>query len=117
MCRAVGLSRCLQIRKSSFLAFPPLVAATNHRAIRPLPVHVLIHVLDGFFKISAILAADVAGYTRLVADDEEETIRRLTKYRETFADLVSHSDGRNLANSPWVMFSRRFIRGIGRRDL
>jgi carboxyl-terminal processing protease len=45
-------------------------------------------------KISAILAADVAGYTKLVADDEEETIRRLTKYRETFADLVSHSDGR-----------------------
>jgi carboxyl-terminal processing protease len=45
-------------------------------------------------KISAILAADVAGYSKLVADDEEETIRRLTKYRETFADLVSHSGGR-----------------------
>ena len=28
-------------------------------------------------KIAAILAADVAGYSRLVAEDEEETLRRL----------------------------------------
>ena len=45
-------------------------------------------------KISAILAADIAGYSRLVAEDEEETLRRLAKYRETFADLVSRSSGR-----------------------
>lgn len=45
-------------------------------------------------KISAILAADIAGYSRLVAEDEEETLRRLAKYRDTFADLVSRSGGR-----------------------
>ncbi|NLS72230.1 hypothetical protein E3H11_25705 [Bradyrhizobium brasilense] len=28
-------------------------------------------------KVAAILAADIAGQSRLVADDEEETLRRL----------------------------------------
>ena len=28
-------------------------------------------------KIAAIFAADIAGYSRLVAEDEEETLRRL----------------------------------------
>ncbi len=32
-------------------------------------------------KIAAIFAADVAGYSRLVAEDEEETLRRLQAYR------------------------------------
>jgi len=45
-------------------------------------------------KISAILAADVAGYSRLVAEDEEETIRRLASYREVFDDFVTRCGGR-----------------------
>ena len=32
-------------------------------------------------KIAAIFAADIAGYSRLVAEDEEETLRRLASYR------------------------------------
>lgn len=45
-------------------------------------------------KIAAILAADVVGYSRLMAEDEEETMRRLVSYRSVFYDFVTRSDGR-----------------------
>jgi class 3 adenylate cyclase len=45
-------------------------------------------------KIAAILAADVVGYTRLMAEDEEETMRRLMSYRAVFDDFVTRADGR-----------------------
>lgn len=45
-------------------------------------------------KIAAILAADVAGYSRLVAEDEEGTLRRLAAYREVFDDFVQRAGGR-----------------------
>ena len=45
-------------------------------------------------KIAAILAADVVGYSRLMAEDEEETMRRLVAYRAVFDDFVSKADGR-----------------------
>lgn len=45
-------------------------------------------------KIAAILAADIAGYSRLVAEDEEETIRRLGAYRAVFDDLIARYGGR-----------------------
>jgi class 3 adenylate cyclase len=45
-------------------------------------------------KISAILAADVAGYSRLVAEDEEEALRRLGICRTVFDDLVARWGGR-----------------------
>jgi adenylate cyclase len=45
-------------------------------------------------KISAILAADIAGYSKLVAEDEEETLRRLASYRAVFDDSVARWGGR-----------------------
>lgn len=45
-------------------------------------------------KLAAILAADVVGYSRLVADDEEGTLRLLHAYRETLGDLVAEHGGR-----------------------
>jgi len=45
-------------------------------------------------KIAAILAADIAGYSRLVAEDEEETLRRLETYRAVFSDLIARFGGR-----------------------
>jgi len=33
-------------------------------------------------KLAAIFSTDVAGYSRLMGDDEEATIRTLTAYRE-----------------------------------
>ncbi|HEX8416677.1 MAG TPA: adenylate/guanylate cyclase domain-containing protein, partial [Methylobacterium sp.] len=44
--------------------------------------------------IAAILAADVAGYSRLVAEDEEDTLRRLAAYRTIFRDHVARFGGR-----------------------
>lgn len=45
-------------------------------------------------KIAAILAADIAGYSRLVAEDEEETLRRLETYRAVFSDFITRFGGR-----------------------
>ncbi len=45
-------------------------------------------------KIAAIFAADVAGYSRLVAEDEEETLRRLASYRSVMDDFIGRAGGR-----------------------
>jgi adenylate cyclase len=45
-------------------------------------------------KIAAIFAADIAGYSRLVAEDEEETLRRLASYRAVTDDFIAKSGGR-----------------------
>jgi class 3 adenylate cyclase/predicted negative regulator of RcsB-dependent stress response len=45
-------------------------------------------------KIAVILAADIAGYSRLIAEDEEETLRRFEGYRTVFSEFVDRSGGR-----------------------
>ncbi|MGQ0672856.1 MAG: tetratricopeptide repeat protein [Hyphomicrobium sp.] len=45
-------------------------------------------------KIAAILAADIAGYSRLVSEDEEEAVRRLASYRAVFDDFIKRFNGR-----------------------
>lgn len=45
-------------------------------------------------KIAVILAADIAGYSRLIAEDEEDTLRRFEGYRTVFAEFVDRSGGR-----------------------
>jgi adenylate cyclase len=45
-------------------------------------------------KIAAIFAADIAGYSRLVAEDEEETLRRLAAYRAVVDDFIGKAGGR-----------------------
>lgn len=45
-------------------------------------------------KITAILAADIAEYTRLIAEDEEETLIRLQSWRQVFDDFVHRAGGR-----------------------
>jgi class 3 adenylate cyclase len=44
--------------------------------------------------IAAILAADIAGYSRLTAEDEEDTLRRLGEYSAAFREAVARVDGR-----------------------
>ena len=39
-------------------------------------------------KLAAILSADAVGYSRLMGDDEEATIRTLTEYREVITAKV-----------------------------
>lgn len=45
-------------------------------------------------KIAAIFAADIAGYSRLVAEDEEETLRRLKAYRKVTDEFIAEAGGR-----------------------
>jgi class 3 adenylate cyclase len=45
-------------------------------------------------KIAAIFAADIAGYSRLMAEDEEETLRRLASYRSVTDNFNAKSGGR-----------------------
>ncbi len=50
-------------------------------------------------KLSAILSADVKGYSRLMRSDEEATVRTLTEYRALITELVSRYHGR-VVDSP-----------------
>src|SRR5512145_1025085 len=45
-------------------------------------------------KLTTILAADVAGYSRLMGDNEEATLRTLKAYREIIDGLIARHDGR-----------------------
>lgn len=40
------------------------------------------------------VAADIAGYRRLVASDEDDTLKRLLAFRDIFADVVGRAGGR-----------------------
>jgi len=50
-------------------------------------------------KLAAIVSADVEGYSRLMGEDEESTVRRLTSYREAMANLTQRHRGR-VVDSP-----------------
>ncbi len=55
---------------------------------------------DGFKRrLSAILSADVKGYSHLMGEDEETTVRTLTTYREVISTLVIDHKGR-VVDSP-----------------
>ena len=50
-------------------------------------------------KLAAIFSADAVGYSRLMGDDEEATIRTLTEYREVITAQVKQHKGR-VVDSP-----------------
>jgi class 3 adenylate cyclase/ABC-type glycerol-3-phosphate transport system substrate-binding protein len=50
-------------------------------------------------KLAAILSADVQGYSRLMGEDEEATVRTLTAYLEVMASLIRQHRGR-VVDSP-----------------
>jgi adenylate cyclase len=50
-------------------------------------------------KLTTILSADVAGYSRLMGEDEAATVKTLTTYRGIMADLVKQHRGR-VVDSP-----------------
>jgi len=45
-------------------------------------------------KLAAILSADVKGYSRLMGEDEEATVRTITAYREVMTGLIERQNGR-----------------------
>jgi len=50
-------------------------------------------------KLTAILSADVEGYSRLMAEDEGSTVRTITTYREVMTTLIQQHRGR-VVDSP-----------------
>jgi TolB-like protein/class 3 adenylate cyclase len=50
-------------------------------------------------KLTSIFSADVAGYSRLMGEDEAETVKTVTAYREIMADLINQHRGR-VVDSP-----------------
>jgi adenylate cyclase len=44
-------------------------------------------------KLTAILSADVEGYSRLMGEDEEATVRTITAYREVLSTLIQQHNG------------------------
>jgi class 3 adenylate cyclase len=45
-------------------------------------------------KLTAILSADVKGYSRLMGEDEKGTVRTLNAYREVMANFIQQHHGR-----------------------
>jgi len=45
-------------------------------------------------KLTAILSADVKGYSRLMGEDEKGTVRTLNAYKELMTNLTQHHHGR-----------------------
>jgi adenylate cyclase len=50
-------------------------------------------------KLTAILSADVKGYSRLMGEDDEATVRTITAYRRVIAEVVKKYRGR-VVDSP-----------------
>jgi adenylate cyclase len=50
-------------------------------------------------KLAALISADVAGYSRLMGDDEMETIKTLTTYRALMSNCIDQYHGR-VVDSP-----------------
>src|SRR5215475_9720058 len=49
---------------------------------------------EGIRKLEAILAADVAGYSRLMQHDDEATVATLEAYRDVFRERIQVPRGR-----------------------
>jgi adenylate cyclase len=45
-------------------------------------------------KLSAVLSADVKGYSRLMGENEAETVKTLTAYRKIMGELIQQHRGR-----------------------
>lgn len=50
-------------------------------------------------RLTAILSADVKGYSRLMGADEVGTVQRLSRFREIMTDMIARQDGR-VVDSP-----------------
>ena len=59
-------------------------------------------------KLTAILSADVVGYSRLMGEDEESTVRTLTTYREVIRTLIIDHKGR-VVDSPGDNILAEFV--------
>ena len=54
-------------------------------------------------RFSAILMADVVGYSRLMGQDEEATVETLRAHREVFSDHIGRHHGR-IVDAPQAVY-------------
>jgi TolB-like protein/class 3 adenylate cyclase len=59
-------------------------------------------------KLTAILSADVEGYSRLMGDNEEATVRTLTSYRVVLTTLIHQHNGK-VVDSPGDNLLAEFV--------
>ena len=59
-------------------------------------------------KLTAIFSADVEGYSRLMGDDEEATVRTITAYREVLTTLIQQHNG-TVIDSPGDNLLAEFV--------
>ncbi|MGD9309183.1 MAG: tetratricopeptide repeat protein [Desulfosarcina sp.] len=59
-------------------------------------------------KLTAIFSADVAGYSRLMGEDEDTTVRTMTTYRDIISSLIKDHNGR-VIDSPGDNILAEFI--------
>jgi subtilisin family serine protease len=59
-------------------------------------------------KLTAILSADAVEYSRLMGEDEEATVRRITAYREVLSTLIQQHNGKVL-DSPGDNLLAEFV--------
>lgn len=59
-------------------------------------------------KLTAILSADAVGYSRLMVEDEEATVRTITAYREVLSTLIQQHNGKVL-DSPGDNLLAEFV--------
>jgi class 3 adenylate cyclase len=50
-------------------------------------------------KLTAILSADVKGYSRLMGQDEAETVKTITAYRKIMGELIHQHRRRSSSNA------------------
>ena len=62
-------------------------------------------------KLSAILSADVKGYSRLMSDDESHTIETLKKYRKVMSEIILQHTGR-VVDAPGDNLLAEFSRAV-----
>ena len=56
-------------------------------------------------KLAAILAADVAGYSRLMAEDESATVAALNAARAVFRERIEQHDGQLIDTSGYSVLA------------
>jgi len=59
-------------------------------------------------KLTAILSADVVGYSRLMGEDEDTTVQTLTTYRDVISALIKDHQGR-VVDSPGDNILAEFV--------
>ncbi len=66
-------------------------------------------------RLAAIIAADIAGYSRLIGQDDEGTLRTLRSHRRELIDLLIDEHGGRIANTVARTATARTLGHLPRR--